>query len=40
MQGVTPTAHSVTPDEPLADRVLYRNDDGKATHETDIIVEA
>jgi two-component system, response regulator PdtaR len=40
MQGVMPTVISVPPDEPLADLGVYRNDDGKVTHGTDIIIAA
>jgi two-component system, response regulator PdtaR len=35
-----PTVISVPPDEPLADLGVYRNDDGKVTHGTDIIITA
>jgi two-component system, response regulator PdtaR len=35
-----PTVISVPPDEPLADLGVYRNDDGKVTHGTDIIIAA
>jgi hypothetical protein len=37
MQEVMPTARPFPPDEPLAEPVLYRNDDGKVPWKPDII---